>query len=92
MDNASCHIIDNQEKYLHVKVHFLLSNTTTFLQPIDAGVIQVFKMQYKKLYLLKAIGRYDLGITDWYKVDILEAVRMIANAWDNVSKKTVSNC
>ena len=35
----------------HVRVHFLPSNTTAHLQPMDAGIIKSFKAIYKQHYI-----------------------------------------
>jgi len=58
IDNASSHFNpdkdNNQEikesgnlNLSHVRVYFLLPNTTAHLQPIDAGIIKSFKAIYK---------------------------------------------
>ena len=54
-DNVMSHIVDDEDKYFHVKIYFLPLNTTAHLQPMDAGIIKSFKMQYKKCYLLHII-------------------------------------
>ena len=45
-DNASCHSIDIIDSLSNVKVHFLPPNTTSHLQPMDAGIIYSFKVRY----------------------------------------------
>jgi len=49
VDNASSHIVSEELDY--VKVQFLPPNTTPYLQPCDAGIINSFKTHYRKLYL-----------------------------------------
>ena len=89
VDNASSHIVDDENKYPHVKVYFLPPNTTAHIQPM---VVQSFKMQYKKLYLLHALDRYDNGMPDWGKIEVLAAVQMVAEGWATVSGHTIRNC
>jgi len=44
VDNAPTHAINNPELLTHIKVHFLPPNTTSHLQPLDAGIIHSFKV------------------------------------------------
>ena len=47
----------NQINLTNVRVHFLPPNTTAFLQPCDAGIINSFKANYKKkLAIMKKKG------------------------------------
>ena len=49
-DNRPAHPVVTRLKA--VAEHFLLPNTTAVLQPMDQGVVQCFKLWYKKLLLL----------------------------------------
>jgi len=44
MNNATTHAITNPEYLTHIKVHYLPPNTTSHLQPCDAGMIHSFKV------------------------------------------------
>lgn len=46
IDNCSAH--NHDIELSSIKVHFLPPNTTSILQPMDQGVIQNFKMFYRK--------------------------------------------
>ncbi|KAI6651287.1 Tigger transposable element-derived protein 6-like [Oopsacas minuta] len=49
MDNASVHNSAADNVLLkHTKVVFFPKSTTSYTQPLDAGVIQTFKLLYKK--------------------------------------------
>jgi len=50
VDNASCHKKLSAE-FKNVKVVYLPANTTSFLQPIDQGIVNVVKSLYKKEFL-----------------------------------------
>ena len=75
---------------------YLPKNATSRLQPLDAGIIQNFKCHYRKLLIKHTLGSgmidsqsnltaYDIAKT----VDILTAIRMIKQAWDEVCEDTV---
>ena len=61
MDNASSHMLRNAEevelhgfkalKLSNVTILFLPANTTSWVQPMDAGIIACFKALYRKLHL-----------------------------------------
>ena len=49
LDNAPSHIFDTELK--STRIAFLPPNSTSVLQPMDAGIIRTFKAYYKKLFL-----------------------------------------
>uniref|UniRef100_U9TAP3 DDE-1 domain-containing protein n=1 Tax=Rhizophagus irregularis (strain DAOM 181602 / DAOM 197198 / MUCL 43194) TaxID=747089 RepID=U9TAP3_RHIID len=59
IDNARCHESENINSLSNVKVHFLPPNTTSFLQPLDQGIIYSLKAQYRKLLCQNRIQAYD---------------------------------
>jgi hypothetical protein len=44
-DNAPTHLVDETIQLSNVNVHFLPPNTTSHLQPLDAGIINSFKVK-----------------------------------------------
>ena len=99
LDNAPVHPEGLQGKYSNIKVTatatFLPKNTTSRLQPLDAGIIKNFKVKYRKKLLRHVISRItnDLMASDIAKeVDILQAITWLAAAWNEVTEKTIRNC
>ena len=99
LDNAPCHPRDYQDSstFSNIKVVFFPVNTTSRLQPLDAGVIQSFKCQYRALLIKHTLAAIDssasLSTFDIAKsVDILTATRMIKLAWHKVKEDTIIKC
>src|SRR5947207_15524268 len=91
LDNAPVHLILNEtkEKLYSIDVKFLPPNTTTKLQPCDAGIIHSFKCHYKRLFIQNRINAYDdvqdgivKEIADY---SIFDALQNAADAWSMVS-------
>ncbi len=92
LDNAGCHPPDIVGKYSNIKVIWLPPNTTSKLQPLDLGIIQIFKTYYRKLllkYVLSKIDECETGSEVAKSVNVLIAIRWIAQAWDCVTKSTI---
>ena len=81
MDNVTSHDPDLKDKFSNIKVVFLPKNTTSRLQPLDAGIIKNFKVHYRRLLLkhtLAQIDGTDLTASSIVKtVDVLTAIRWI---------------
>ena len=95
MDNAPCHPEGICDKFSHIKVVFLPPNTTSRLQPLDLGIIQAFKLKYYKRLLTHVVSKVDecSSATEVCKsVDILQAIRWTAMAWNEVSQSTIVKC
>ncbi len=98
IDNAPVHLIldETQEKLDSIDVKFLPPNTTTKLQPCDAGIIHSFKCHYKRLFIQNRIDAYDDvqdGIVEELAdYTIYDALQNAAEAWSMVSPQTISNC
>jgi len=73
IDNAPSHIADGLE-LRNVKVLCLPPNTTSKLQPLDAGIIAAFKKHYHKKQVLWGLDQLDVRENP-YKVHQLRAMR-----------------
>ena len=93
LDNAPVHPESLVGKYSHIRVVFLPKNTTSRLQPLDAGIIQSFKVKYRKSYYVMWLQGYQTNVMDVVKeVDILQAITWAAAAWKEVSEMAIKNC
>ena len=95
LDNAPCHPPDMKGKYDNIKIVFFPPNCTNRLQPLDLGIIQTFKLKYMKLTLTHVVSKIDdcnSATEVSNSVDLLQATRWIAQAWENVSESTIKKC
>ncbi|QRV94489.1 DDE superfamily endonuclease [Ceratobasidium sp. AG-Ba] len=91
IDNAPSHIHD-QKKYPNVRIEPFAPNLTAWIQPNDAGIIQPFKSYYRQGLLQKIIERDTRGEANIYKINQLEAMELVHQAWDQVTPTTIANC
>ena len=83
MENAGCHPDDIKGKYSNIKVLFFPPNTTSKLQPLDLGVIQNFKVHYRRLllrFVLASIDSCSSASEVAGSISILTAIRWILQA------------
>ena len=57
LDNATVHPTSLVDKFSNIKVVFLPKNTISRLQPLDAGIIQSFRSNYRKKLMRCVIAR-----------------------------------
>jgi DDE superfamily endonuclease len=65
---------------------------TSFVQPLDAGIIRCFKAHYHQEFCLHAIKKDNAGEHDIYKINLLEGMLLACKAWRQVEGSTIKNC
>lgn len=88
LDNCSAHPRDIELD--NIRMVFFPPNTTAKSQPMDQGVIENMKRHYKKLLLRRRIAAIE-GNTG-FKLDLLNSLRLVRDAWDRVTGATIRNC
>jgi len=98
VDNASSHDLDSGV-LTNITVQKLPPNTTSVLQPMDAGIIAAMKSGYRERHMELAVNRADETMSDTtpdgksiYYVDQLQGMRWGESAWQDVSQETIANC
>ena len=93
VDNCSAHIEPIDYDLKAIQLEFLPPNTTSQLQPLDAGIIRTFKAYYRQGFLRLAILRDEEDATrNPFKISQLEAMELAKEAWSRVSALAISNC
>ena len=95
LDNAAYHPRSLKEKFSNIKMLFLPPNTTSQLQPLDLGIIQNFKVHYRHFllsYVLGKIDECDTASEVVNSVNILMAIRWVAQTWSLVKPETINRC
>lgn len=93
IDNCSAHpdasqlISDDGE----IEVKFLPPNVTALIQPMDQGVLQALKRNYKKKLIRRLVLEDDRGesVLDFLKsINMKSVVKLVSEAWDEVKVDT----
>ena len=96
VDNAPTHGKEEEiPSFSNIELFYLPPNTTSHLQPLDAGIINSFKAKYRKLLVKNRVEAYDLAQELNNKaapVTIRNAIDFVVEAWDQVESATIKNC
>ena len=72
-------------------MEFLPSNATNYLQPMDAGVINSFKAQYRKMLVEHKLDCFMNNENP--EIDVYQAVKMLECAWTmEVTSSNILHC
>jgi hypothetical protein len=90
IDNFSGHNI--QYKPQNICLLPFEPNMTSFVQPLDAGIIRCFKAHYQQEFCLCAIERDEAGECNIYRINLLKGMLLACKAWRQVNASTIKNC
>ena len=88
LDNATCHPESFIGRFSHIKLIFLPKNTTSMLQPLDAGVIQIFKVKYRKRLIKCVLARVNekkFASEVVKSLNVLQAIQWVQESWKDVT-------
>lgn len=88
LDNCSAHPEISGLK--NIRMEFLPPNSTSRLQPMDQGVIRSLKCHYRKQLILILLDKKEKN-EPCKNLSILEAIRLLNDAWESVTPKTIQN-
>ena len=93
VDNAPSH---KKMELSNISLRFLPPKTTSMLQPLDQGIIQAFKLQYRKQqyrHIVMEMERTEKnGPEIMGSVNILQAIMWADQAWKAVTPMTITKC
>lgn len=97
MDNCSAHVLlaelPDRIQLRNTTVFYLPPNTTSKLQPCDAGIIRNLKAYYRRSFNRLLWQHMEDNVANPDKMDILQAIRLVVPAWkDEVKPATIANC
>jgi hypothetical protein len=90
VDNCPSHPV---YQFSNVRLFFLPPNTTSKLQPMDAGIIKCFKGLYRLNLAKKIITNIECGLpAAATEVKFIHAMQMLTNAWKSLKPNIIVNC
>ena len=96
LDSAGCHPYDLKGRYSNIKLFFFPVNCISELQPLDLGIIQNFKVHYRKLLLRHVVAMASDELTNASEIgnslNVLQAMNWMGSAWNKVDVTTISKC
>uniref|UniRef100_A0A8C8RSI5 DDE-1 domain-containing protein n=1 Tax=Pelusios castaneus TaxID=367368 RepID=A0A8C8RSI5_9SAUR len=95
LDNCPAHpsselLVSNDGQ---IRVLYLPFNTTSKIQPLDWGIIQNFKTNYRGDLVSEMILCESSSVSEFLKeLNIKEIIYLVKKAWDGVKQKSIENC
>lgn len=94
VDNAPSH---PTVKLSNINLRFLPPNTTSKAQPMDQGIIQTFKLKYRKRQLKFTLSEMEKDQTSacttaLLSISVLDAIYWISGSWKETNASTIQKC
>jgi hypothetical protein len=90
VDHCPAHPQDIR-KFKNVQVEFFPAITTSVLKPMDRSIIKALKQKFRRSFVLRLLRRLNSN-EDSYIMSLLDAVSVVAMAWNLVGKDIIANC
>ncbi|XP_044311435.1 jerky protein homolog-like [Varanus komodoensis] len=87
LDNAPSHPATDELTDGDIKALFLPPNVTAVFQPMDQSVLETLKKKYRWRLLSSLISAIDNNedcVTTLKKIDMLDVIRWLAEAWEEI--------
>lgn len=94
LDNLPCHPPSLTDVFSNTEEDFLPKNTTSRTKPLDAGIIKVWKVFYKRKLPPHVVSQLDgerSASQIVNSVNLFMAVRWTVNSWDEVKDGVITN-
>lgn len=88
VDNCSAHLVDVHLS--NVRIEYLPPNCTAVLQPLDLGIIQNLKVEYRRRLVQRILINIRIGKND--PINVRQAAEMLTGSWWSVTQATIRNC
>lgn len=93
LDNCKAHPPAEELSVGNIFVVYLPPNVTSLIQPMDQGVIQNFKVNYRRSFMRKLINYDEGSIPDFQRAfNVKDAIFMASLAWQDVKQQTLMRC
>jgi hypothetical protein len=94
LDSCPAHPKSAQKKLKNIRLEYFPPNMTSVLQPMDLGIIKNLKHHYRKTLVKKRLQDLENNNSSSFSsITLLDAINMIAEAWQNdVKETTIKNC
>lgn len=86
-----CSVHPKDLKFNNVAIRFLPANTTSRLQPLDAGIIRNVMHHFKGLLVQRLLAKIECKDEN-LQMSLLDMLDFLVMSWDNVTQDTIANC
>ena len=77
VDNFSGHKLPEGTNLTHIRLEFSAPNMTAHVQPMDGGLIRLFKANYRAEQCRRAVLLDETGEENIYRMDFLDVVTIV---------------